>query len=290
MKKTIYLPLVLALALSCAKSPAEITDNNELVLSPVFPGRVTRATDADFENGDKVGVYITRYNGEKPSPLQLAGNVGSNLTLTCNGSSWQLTPMVYWDDNKYDIYGYYPQQEINSVDALQFSVAVDQTVIGGVEGMSAFEKSDFLWAKVSGVTRTGTVPLVFKHKMCKVKVDLIKGDDYEGDMPTNAEVFIHNTVTDAYVDLSTGDIVKNNRASSQSIHARKLSVDSFEAIVVPQRLSNRVPLVEVVCGQVSYLFESTAIFKSGTVHQVNITLSDNPERVAIDIGGQIENW
>ena len=69
-----------------------------------------------------------------------------------------------------------------------------------------------------------------------------------------------------------------------------MSASKFEAIVVPQRLSNRVPLIEVVCGQASYLFESTVVFKSGTVHTVTITLSDNPEKVAIDIGGQIVNW
>ena len=290
MKKTLYLLSILALALSCTKTPAEIIDNNELVLIPVFPETGTRATESGFESGDKIGIYITSYNSDTPSPLQLAGNVGSNLTLSNNSNSWQLSPKVYWDENKYDIYGYYPRQEVNSVDALPFYVAEDQTTTGGVEGMSAYEKSDFLWAKVSGATRIATVPLVFQHKMCKLKVKLLKGEDYEGEMPTNAEVFIHGTVTEAFIDLSTGDIVKNNHVRAKSIRARKTATDSFEAIVVPQRLSNRVPLVEVVCGQVSYLFESTAIFKSGTVHQVNITLSDNPERVAIDIGGQIENW
>lgn len=290
MKRSIYILAALALALSCAKTTTEAPTNDEIILNPIFPGNQSKATAAGFESGDQVGVYITQYRGETPSPLQIGGNWGSNLTLSYNGTSWTLDPKVYWDDGIFDIYGYYPKTEVNSVDALEFQVASDQTLSGGVEGMSAYEQSDFLWAKASGVSRTGSVPLAFQHKMCKVNVKLIKGEDYEGDLPEDASVYIHNTTILAYIDLATGDVVKDNHEAARSIRARKVATDRFEAIVVPQRLSNRVPLVEVVCGQVSYLFESTVQFKSGTIHTITLTLSDNPEKVAIDIGGQIENW
>lgn len=280
----------MALALSCAKTPAVAPDASELVLCPTYPG-TTKATASGFENGDKVGIFITKYNGETPSPLQIGGNWGSNLTLTFNGSNWTLDPKVYWEENtKFDIYGYYPKMDVSSVDAHPFQVALDQAYTGGQEEMSAYEASDFLWAKAKGVSRTASVPMAFQHKMCKVEVSLVKGEDYEGDLPEDVDVFVHNTVTEAFLDLATGDVVRDDHKAAASIHARKVALDKFEAIVVPQRLSNRVPLVEVICGQVSYLFESTVVFKSGTVHKVTITLSDNPEKVVIDIGGQIENW
>ena len=283
MKKTkLILLSAIALALSCAKTPTpvETVDSAEMILSPIFPGE-SKATAAGFESGDKIGIYITKYNGETPSPLQIGGNWGSNLTLSYNGTNWALEPKVYWEDGKFDIYGYYPKMAVESVDAQPFQVASDQTVTGGIEGMDAYEASDFLWAKVKGVTRTGSVPMAFQHKMCKVNVSLIKGDDYEGDLPEDAYVYIHSTVTEASIDLSTGDVVIDNHRPSTSIKAKKTSLDHFEAIVVPQRLSNRVPLVEVVCGQVSYLFESTVIFKSGTQHNITITLSDNPEKLLL---------
>lgn len=280
----------MALALSCAKTPAVAPDASELVLCPTYPG-TTKATASGFENGDKVGIFITKYKGETPSPLQIGGNWGSNLTLTFNGSNWTLDPKVYWEENtKFDIYGYYPKMDVSSVDAHPFQVALDQAYTGGQEEMSAYEASDFLWAKAKGVSRTASVPMAFQHKMCKVEVSLVKGEDYEGDLPEDVDVFVHNTVTEAFLDLATGDVVRDDHKAAASIHARKVALDKFEAIVVPQRLSNRVPLVEVICGQVSYLFESTVVFKSGTVHKVTITLSDNPEKVVIDIGGQIENW
>lgn len=291
MKKTILLLSALAMALSCAKTQtAELASCAEIQLCPIFPGTEVKATATGFEAGDNIGIYITKYNGDKPFPLQIAGNWGSNLTLSYSGASWSLDPKVYWEDGKFDIYGYYPKMEINSVDAQPFTVKADQSVTGGVEEMSAYEASDFLWAKASAVTRTASVPIAFQHKMCKVAVNLVKGEDYEGDMPEDAYVYIHGTVAEANIDLATGDVVIDNHRPSTSIKARKTATDKFEAIVVPQHLSNKVPLVEVVCGQVSYLFESTVIFKPGTVHTITITLSDNPEKVAIDIGGQIENW
>lgn len=290
MKKTLLILSALTLVLSCAKSPLEGPVTSEMVLDPIFPGTEVKATAAGFESGDQLGIFITRYNGETPSPLQIGGNWGTNLTLSYNGTSWALTPKVYWEDGKFDIYGYYPKADVSSVDGFPFQVAEDQTQSGGIEGMSAYEASDFLWAKVTGVTRTSSVPMAFQHKMGKVVVKLVKGEDYEGDLPEDATVMIHNTVTMAYIDLATGDVIKDNHEPASSIKARKMAADRFEAIVVPQRLSNRVPLVEVVCGQVSYLFESTIIFKSGMIHTITITLSDNPEKVAIDIGGQIENW
>lgn len=291
MKKTIFAFAAVALLLSCAKSrQADAPDMEAIRLVPVFPGAAVKASDAGFETGDIIGIYITKYKDDTPSPLQIGGNWGSNLSLSNNGTGWTLDPKVYWEDGKFDIYGYYPKMTVTSVDAQPFHIASDQTVTDGVEGISAYEASDLLWAGVKGVTQTGAVPISFHHKMCKVNVKLVKGEDYEGDLPQDVAVYIHSTVIEAYIDLSSGDVVIDNHRPSTSIRARKSALDQFEAIVVPQRLSNRVPLVEVVCGQVSYLFESTVIFKSGTQHNITITLSDNPEKVAIDIGGQIENW
>ena len=59
---------------------------------------------------------------------------------------------------------------------------------------------------------------------------------------------------------------------------------------MPQRLDNRVPLVEVIMKGVSYLFESKFLFKPGVDHLVNLVITDNPEQVKIEVGGEVENW
>jgi hypothetical protein len=64
----------------------------------------------------------------------------------------------------------------------------------------------------------------------------------------------------------------------------------YTAIVVPQRLENKVPLIEVVTNGVSYLVEMKFVFRSSTQHVVNLILNDNPDNIRIEIGGEIVGW
>ena len=125
--------------------------------------------------------------------------------------------------------------------------------------------------------------------MSKVVINLVKGEDYTGDIPSEAVVRIHNTVPTAVVDIATGVVTKYGYDSAKSITTKKVSDGIYTAIIVPQRLDNRLPLIEVLSHGVSYLVESKFIFRSGTQHTVNLTLNNNPDKVKIEIGGEIEN-
>ena len=126
--------------------------------------------------------------------------------------------------------------------------------------------------------------------MSKVTIRLIKGEDFEGDMPTDAEVYVHNTVPTATIDLEAGVATRYVKGTRATIEAKQDGDYLFSAIVVPQRVENRMPLVEVVMKGVSYVYESTFQFKPGTEHLVNFVISDNPDQVKIDIGGEIQDW
>ena len=39
-----------------------------------------------------------------------------------------------------------------------------------------------------------------------------------------------------------------------------------------------------------YLFESKFVFKPGVEHLVNLVITDNPDKIKIEIGGEVENW
>lgn len=123
---------------------------------------------------------------------------------------------------------------------------LDQSTAKTVEALSGYGVSDFLWAKAIGISKMDAVPLTFSHKMSKVVINLVKGEDYEGDIPTEAVVRIHNTVPAAIVDLTTGIITKNDYESTKSITTKKVSDGIYTAIVVPQRLDNKLPLIEVI--------------------------------------------
>lgn len=279
-----------ALCASCSSdSINEVATENEAVeenlmrFEAVHPAQ-TRVTDTNFESGDGIGVYVTA-NG---TALQLGGNEVNNALFTYDGSAWASTRKLYWNTGNHDVYAYYPYSEsINDTEDYSFSVSTDQTEVNGVDG---YEASDFLWASSSNVAASSDpVKLTFSHCMSKAVVELVKGEDYEGNIPSG-EVYIHNTVVEASIDLSTGGVSKANTAGTASIKARKISNTQYCACVVPQNIETRRPLVEFVADGVSYLMEGKISFKQGYQHTITVTLSQNPEQTKIDIGGSIGEW
>lgn len=277
----------LALAIMGCGEAVPVDNDDIMRFEAVHPS--TRATETGFEAGDKIGVYITEYENGKPLHLQLGGNYKNNNPVIFDGRVWTADPVIYWKENTYDVYAYYPFVLPDSVLELAFSVREDQDSVG--DDMSGYEASDFLWATSKGITReTGPVRLAFSHRMSCLRVNLLKGEDFKGDIPDDTKVLIHSTVTKSLIDLSTGDIVKDPYAPCRSIVAKKDDNTSFSAIIVPQMVEYKLPLVEVICRGVSYLIESRFNFKTGVRHTVNVTLNDDPEQIKIDIGGEIEGW
>lgn len=256
--------------------------SNIMTFDVAYPGQQTRVAGNAFESGDQVGLFIT----QQDKALEVAGNYVNNAVLSFDGTQWTPERTIYWDGGSYDIYAYYPQIEaIPSVDNLPFNIATDQQADGG------YEKSDFLWASNPGATASDTpVSLQFSHRMSRLLIQLVKGEDYEGELPDNAEVYIHNTVPEATIDLSVGVVTRNPYATTQSLRAQSLGNHRYAAIVVPQRLDNRQPLVEVVMQGVSYLYESKFVFRQGIQHNVQLVVSKNPEQIKIEIGGELEDW
>lgn len=291
--KKIYLLTLAALAIfGCNKIETPEAADGIMGFNIEYPA--TKATETAFETGDKIGVYIAAYDGAKPLALQLGGNYKNNNPVTYDGAKWTADPVIYWDEAiaKYDVYAYYPFTEPSSVDEMPFSVAIDQRKAETDKSLSAYESSDFLYATAKGVTSAdndGNVDLLFKHKMSKFTVKLTKGSEYEGDLPATATVYIHSTVTDALIDLSTGDVIKNPYATAKTIIAKQIDESTHTAIIVPQMLTNKKPLVEIIFKDVSYMVESKFNFKTGTHHILNITINNNPDKVKIEIGGEIEN-
>ena len=247
----------------------------------------TRATATDFENGDKIGVYIAKAD----MPLEIGGNALNNEPLTLTSGKWTPGKNLFWDDGTYNAYAYYPYMNVTSIEDQPVSVATDQSSAETNGTLSGYEASDLLYAKTSNVAAsTSPVTLSFKHVMSKLTIRLVKGEDFEGEMPTDAEIFIHNTVPTATFDISAGIVTRDVKGKRATIKARQESNFQFGAIIVPQRLDNRVPLVEVIMKGVSYLFESKFLFKPGVDHLVNLVITDNPEKVKIEVGGEVENW
>lgn len=268
----------------CSGQKDLFTDDAIMHFVPALPG--TKATDSAFEKGDAFGIYAVEYAEGIPSPLQISGNWANNAKASFDGSRWTVTPPIWWKDEAvFDILAYYPfNPQLRSVDDYIFELKSDQRQGG-------FTLSDFMWAKAKGVHQSqGDIALQFKHKLSRLDINLVKGDDYEGDLPSTAEVRIMNTTTSATIDLERGEIEKNPYGTTGTIIAHQWDDGHYSAILVPQKILNSVPLVEIIVNNVSYLVSTRFIFEPGVRHTMNITLTSNPDKVIINIGGGINNW
>ena len=268
---------------SCSDETIEKAVNeNEIRIEAIYPSQQTRTTSTGFEKGDQIGVFVV----QEDAILQPFGNSVNNGRYTYDGSKWTSSRPFYWNEGKNNVYAYYPYtEEVNDTEAFLFEVLEDQNTAEG------YSKSDFLCAKAEG-QQAGTSPvsLKFSHVLSRALVEIVKSDDYEGELPDDMEVFLHNTVTTANVDLATGGACKDAYVGAKSIKMQKLSKARYAAIVVPQNITTRRPLVEVIMGNISYLMEGTISFKQGYQHTITITVTENPQQAEINIGGGIGKW
>lgn len=287
--KNLFFAALAFCALTACNNDEEVTAfvpaENEIQLQMIHPSSsslTTRATDTSFDNSDQIGVYVTAAD----AALQLGGNVVNNELFTYNGTSWTSPRKAYWNAGKHNVYAYYPySQTVNDVEDYKFSVQTDQSTREG------YTLSDFLWASATDVAASNSaVKMQFAHKLSCVNVQLVKGETYEGEIPANTEVYLYSTTPDALISLTSGDATKDSYGSSASIRCYQVSNTLYKAIVVPQNLSTTRPLIEVVIGNVSYLMEGKISYKPGMRHTLTITLEQDPEKIKINIGGEIEGW
>lgn len=55
-----------------------------MTFAVIHPAQKSRVTDTDFENGDKIGLFV----GSADAPLEIGGNLVNNEALTCDNGNW----------------------------------------------------------------------------------------------------------------------------------------------------------------------------------------------------------
>ena len=136
----------------------------------------TRATETDFEIGDRIGLYVA----DTEKPMELGGNLANNDVLTYDGDKWTSLRPLYWDDGTFNVYAIYPRMDkVLSLDSQPFSVALDQNTPKTATSLGGYEASDLLFASQKSVTASDSpVSLLFRHIMSKLRIRLIKGEDF----------------------------------------------------------------------------------------------------------------
>ena len=243
-------------------------------------GPRTKVNEYGFQIGDQIGLWAVERSGSEKMPLQIGGNYINNepLTLQDAGDHWRGSRTLYWSTSNCDFYGLYPyQNNIVSVEEQPFSVALDQTGDG-------FVCSDLLWANADNVAPRGVVNMQFRHILSKLTVVIVKGDSFEGELPSDVTVHIYNTSTTGKVNLQNGSIEKDAFAPKGTITAKKIGNQRFETIVIPQYIEKKTPLVEVTMGGIAYLLEYSISLRPGYEHTIWLTVNTSPDQEMIEIG------
>ena len=149
-----------------------------------------------------------------------------------------------------------------------------------------------MFAYAEKVAKRSTVTLNFKHLLSKLVVKLEKGPSFEGDIPDDVVAHVYNTVTSCNVDWTKGSLEKDAFGAKPTLTMKKISNERFEAVIVPQNIEKRTPLIELTMGGIAYLLDYSLSFHPGFVHTVTVTLNTSPdqEQIEISIDPYHSNW
>lgn len=291
MKKYIVIMGFMGLVASCSQSEDASWDENIIRVEAEMAN--SRATRTSFEAGDYMGLFAVEYNGDEVAPLQLGGNYINNEKIEYSGQKWtsKTGRTLYWSNAACDFYGIYPYQNITSIDKQLFEIATDQSISETPDALSGYEASDLMWAKTEKVSHSnGQVTLQFRHLMSRLVVEIVKGPEYDGDLPNDIVTHVYNTATTAQVNWQKGALEKYGMSKTKTIKMRKVDADTFDAIIVPQFIQRSTPLVEITMGGIAYLLEYSISFRPGYQHTITVTINKSPdqEKIEINIDGEVE--
>ena len=222
MKKLLIFALsAVLLAAGCAKENLD-SAKNAIVIDPtiadpeLFPKTATRATDTDFEPGDRIGVTI-RVDGQTHI---------SNREFTFDGATQFFTaPNVRWYDDTSrtaELSAYYPYQA-GAEAPVDFAVLPDQNG-------DNYKASDFIAGLKQEVLPDKKVDLVFKHKMARLIVHVTNETDFD-----ITEILFKGTVGTGCYDCTTCEFCVKAGAATLDIKAcERRKNELYYALLIPQ--------------------------------------------------------
>lgn len=261
MKKVILLAAAVAVLAGCQTEKIETPVPGLVKIVPVM----TKVTDVNFENGDKVGVTIMQGDVAyaKNQLLTYSDNVFSG---TLNWYAEALTPST--------LTAYYPYAAEGAPST--FKVAADQT--------TGYGASDFIAGKKEEVTPSvNAIVVPFKHMLTKISLVV----DNQSQAGISA-VELRGSKTTADIDLVNMTAAVSEGAAVEAIKAHAVTEgELYSAIVVPQTVAFELAVTTSTGKELTQKLVSTEL-KQGLQYTINVKVM--PSDIKVSISGNIENW
>lgn len=262
----------------------------------------SRADESGFADGDRFGAFVVNYDSGSPGTLAVTDNQANNVAVTFDAASatWSTATDIYWRDGStpVDVYGYYPfNNALADVETYSFEVRADQSIPATDSGdMSAYEASDFLWAKSARVVPGTRINLVFTHRLAGVKVMLQKGagftDEEWAKLPRI--VTVDNTLRSTTVNLSTG-VATATGTADRHVVMNPDAADSYRAVVVPQKVAAGKSTIGITIDGVNYTYtrDGGMEYTAGKLHNFTLRIDKKEQSGAYTVtlvGESISPW
>ena len=264
MKKSLTFIFAAALLVSCQQEENETLTpaNSRITISPV----ITRATEVNFETGDKIGVTIIQ-NGDFV--------YAENKLMTFNDGVFAGDLLWYPEGNdKSQIVAYYPYREGNT--PTSFSVEADQTTGYGASDLMAASNKDVL-------PTVNTITMNFKHLLTKLVINVTK--EVEANITSIA---LKGSIPTATLDLAAFTVTVDANVAATNITAQAVETNkTYRALIIPQTVALTLEVATSDGKTLSQKLTSTTLAQGG---QYSVNIRVLPDDIEVKLIGDIENW
>ena len=223
---------------------------------------ITKATETNFENGDAIGLTVTRE----------AGVYATNEKLVFDGTAFAGSLKWYAEGgDKATLAAYYPYAaEVPT----SFTVATDQSAAG------ALAACDFLSAvKADVLPSANAISMVFKHQLSRIVITVVNNSGAAIDAITlkglNPKATIAADLTATATEGTTTVDIKTAKSG-----------DNYYAIVPPQTVSIKAAVEYLGLTREQQLTEAELLAGK----QYSLTIVVNAADIKVILAGEIENW
>ena len=264
MKKSLTFIFAAALLVSCQQEENETLTpaNSRITISPV----ITRATEVNFETGDKIGVTIIQNDDFV---------YAENKLMTFNDGVFAGDLLWYPEGNdKSQIVAYYPYREGNT--PTSFSVEADQTTGYGASDLMAASNKDVL-------PTVNTITMNFKHLLTKLVINVTK--EVEANITSIA---LKGSIPTATLDLAALTVTADANVAATNITAQVVETNkTYRALIVPQTVALTLEVATSDGKTLSQKLTSTTLAQGG---QYSVNIRVLPDDIEVKLIGDIENW
>ena len=264
MKKSLTFIFAAALLVSCQQEENETLTpaNSRITISPV----ITRATEVNFETGDKIGVTIIQNDDFV---------YAENKQMTFNDGVFAGDLLWYPEGkDKSQIVAYYPYREGNA--PTSFSVEADQTTGYGASDLMAASNKDVL-------PTVNTITMNFKHLLTKLVINVTK--EVEANITSIA---LKGSIPTATLDLAALTVTADANVAATNITAQVVEANkTYRALIVPQTVALTLEVATSDGKTLSQKLTSTTLAQGG---QYSVNIRVLPDDIEVKLIGDIENW